>query len=215
MILKMYDIEKNRLPPSEIATKSAMLCFWKCSAGHRFEKVAAEMAKNNECPVCKSLPVMFPELMDDWDFDRNEGIDPSDFSFGSGQKVWWKCNKGHSWTTAIASRTASGAGCQKCYHEQQSTQNIKAAAASGTSLQDASPEYLSSWDSDRNELTPEEVTLKSNSKVWWICSDHGSYQQTPASKHRGATCPGCTKITRAETVRMARLAKSGSLKDRF
>ena len=32
---------------------------------------------------------------------------------GNSRKVWWRCEKGHSWQATIASRT-SGCGCPVC-----------------------------------------------------------------------------------------------------
>lgn len=215
LILKMYDSERNPILPSEIATKSSVTCYWKCEAGHSFEQKPVNMMHNSKCPACKSLPVAHPELMKEWDFERNVDLDPADFGSGSGRKVWWKCANGHFWKVGINQRTTAGHGCRKCYHERQGADLMRAAAASGVSLQDLAPDYLAEWDYELNEFSPAEVTPKSSVKVWWRCPNHCAYQQTPIAKYQGSICPECSKTKRAETVRLAKLAKRGSLKDRF
>ena len=52
-------------------------------------------------------------LLREWDAARNGGLTPSDVSFGSHQKVWWQCSKGHSWQAKVYSRSA-GSGCPYC-----------------------------------------------------------------------------------------------------
>ncbi len=56
----------------------------------------------------------FPELAGEWDYDRNGEIRPESFLPQSSCKVWWKCQKGHSWKAVIESRTVRGTGCPYC-----------------------------------------------------------------------------------------------------
>lgn len=37
------------------------------------------------------------ELLEQWDATRNLPLTPAKLSHGSKQKVWWRCQKGHSW----------------------------------------------------------------------------------------------------------------------
>jgi hypothetical protein len=83
-------------------------------------------------------------------------------------------------------------------------------------LSEINPEYLSEWDYEKNlNILPTAVTAKSPTKVWWKCKDGHSYNQAIASKARGSICPTCANIIRAETVRLSRLKKSGSLRDHY
>ena len=52
-------------------------------------------------------------LLREWDAARNGGLAPSDVSFGSHQKVWWQCSKGHSWQAKVYSRSEDS-GCPIC-----------------------------------------------------------------------------------------------------
>jgi hypothetical protein len=47
--------------------------------------------------VNNSLSTKFPEIAEEWDYDKNGPITPEMFSYGSMSKVWWKCAKGHEW----------------------------------------------------------------------------------------------------------------------
>ena len=54
-------------------------------------------------------------LLREWDAARNGGLTPSDVSFGSHQKVWWQCDKGHAWRAVVNSRTGKQrCGCPIC-----------------------------------------------------------------------------------------------------
>ena len=50
-----------------------------------------------------SLFVSNPELSKEWDYERNCGLKPEDFTANSGKKAWWKCKNGHSWQTQLRS----------------------------------------------------------------------------------------------------------------
>jgi hypothetical protein len=54
-----------------------------------------------------------PNLINEWDFERNKDIDPNSLSFGSGKKVYWVCSKMHSWQAEIRTRV-KGVGCPFC-----------------------------------------------------------------------------------------------------
>ncbi len=57
---------------------------------------------------------MCSEIAKDWHPTKNNNLLPDDVSWGSGKKVWWKCqNCGYEWETTIYSRT-KGKGCPKC-----------------------------------------------------------------------------------------------------
>ena len=48
-------------------------------------------------------------LLREWDAARSGGLTPSDVSFGSHQKVWWQCSKGHSWQAKVYSARRAAA----------------------------------------------------------------------------------------------------------
>ena len=53
-------------------------------------------------------------LLDEWDYEKNIEIDPTNITTGVDLKVWWKC-KGHSYKSQIRSRTVLKIRCPICY----------------------------------------------------------------------------------------------------
>ena len=54
-----------------------------------------------------SLLETHPELSEEWDYEKNYPLKPENFSFGSHNKSWWLCSKGHSYDKTINHRTAN------------------------------------------------------------------------------------------------------------
>ena len=63
----------------------------------------------------ESLVALFPNLVKEWNYERNAPLKPEMFTPGSHHKVWWKCDQGHEWEARIAHR-ADGSGCPDCWH---------------------------------------------------------------------------------------------------
>jgi DNA-directed RNA polymerase subunit RPC12/RpoP len=60
-----------------------------------------------------SIASKYPELLKEWNYEKNGYLNPEYFSYASGHKVWWKCSKGHEWEAALYSRN-QGIGCPFC-----------------------------------------------------------------------------------------------------
>ena len=54
-----------------------------------------------------SLATKNPTLASQWHKEKNDPLTPYNFTPNSGQKVWWKCDKGHEWEATIDSRNSS------------------------------------------------------------------------------------------------------------
>ena len=60
-------------------------------------------------------------------------------------------------------------------------------------LASQNPVLAAQRDAERNgTLTPQQVTLTSNRKAWWICEKGHSFQAVIASRANGTGCPYCT-----------------------
>ena len=68
------------------------------------------------------LASTYPELAEQWNYDRNGVLTPWDVTIGSGRKVWWKCALGHEWEAVIRSRT-KGSGCPK-YRNHKAVESL-------------------------------------------------------------------------------------------
>ncbi|MBR4071634.1 MAG: hypothetical protein IKK26_03675 [Clostridia bacterium] len=126
------------------------------------------------------------ELMAEWDWEKNNELnfDPKTLTFGSGQKVWWKCQKGHEWQAPIYSRT-NGRGCPYC--------SGRFAVSGENDLQTVNPVLAEEWNYDKNSgLTPRDILPNSNKKVWWKCSKGHEWQATINHRNNGRGCPICS-----------------------
>ena len=64
-----------------------------------------------------SLMVKCPKVAKEWNYNKNGVITPWDVSAGYGEKVWWKCIKGHEWQAIVVNRVR-GAGCPICANKK-------------------------------------------------------------------------------------------------
>lgn len=126
-----------------------------------------------------------PELLVEWDLERNAPLTPKDVTFGSHKKVWWCCKNGHSWQTAVYTRSG-GAGCPYCPGRLPHIERSKV-------LSQYAPALVKEWDSEKNApLTPEQVLAGTHRKIWWRCKKGHSWQAAAVSRIRKRTeCPVC------------------------
>lgn len=146
------------------------------------------------CPVCagrqllageNDLATRFPELAQEWDRQKNGTLTPESAIPGSSRRVWWHCKAGHSWFASISSRAYRNSGCPVC--------TGKLVLPGFNDLASQNPVLAAQWDAERNgTLTPQQVTLTSNRKAWWICEKGHSFQAVIASRANGTGCPYCT-----------------------
>ena len=110
-----------------------------------------------------------PELLTQWDTPRNLPLSPDTVGTGSEQKVWWQCERGHSWQASITSRVSMGRGCPYCAG--------KLSIPGETDLATLYPEVAAQWHPTKNgALTPADVTYGSERSVWWHCEKGHEWQ---------------------------------------
>ena len=136
-----------------------------------------------------SLTTKFPNLVNEWDYEKNHPLIPDQFSEGSKNKVWWLCPKDHSYETTIGSRTRKdrSRGCPYCSGNKVSEDN---------NLLSLFPKIADEWHPTKNgELKPSEVTYGSNKKSWWLCpKDHDYYATIKNRTSKKPTgCPQCRR----------------------
>ena len=198
LVNEYWDYDKNHeiADPSNCGKGSNKKVWWKCNKGHEWQATIASFVKTGRCPYCagfKVLPgmnditVTNPEVIKEWDYEKNEelGLFPYNFSKGSKQVVWWKCAKGHEWQASIKSKT-SGHGCAFCANQK---------VLSGfNDLATTYPRLLEEWDYENNSsITPDAIFAGTKKKVWWKCKNGHSYLMAPQDKKRGNGCPICAK----------------------
>lgn len=127
---------------------------------------------------------VYPNLVKEFNFNKNYPLTPQRLTKFSSKKVWWICSRGHEWIARISSRTyGKGKGCPYCSGRKVTPTN---------SLNFLMPDLSKEWDSIKNiNLKSDNVSKYSNKKVWWICSKGHSYVATIASRSNGSGCPYC------------------------
>jgi hypothetical protein len=128
-----------------------------------------------------------PATLKLWNYEKNKNIKPHMVSYGSTNRVWWICNKGHEWEGKILTIShRKGSGCPYC-------QNKK--VGYGNDLQSVNPKLAEQWNYEKNnELLPNEILPKSGKKVWWKCDNGHEWEQTPSYRTRAKVCPICKKL---------------------
>lgn len=201
--------ERNPSPPSAYSAGSHKKVWWLCEKGHEWESVIDSVAQEGTgCPYCAGkraipgetdLQTLFPEIAEQWDVQKNGDLTPSSVLPSGHNMVWWNCEKGHSWQTAIFSRTrGKGTGCPYCTGRK--------VLEGFNDLAYLKPKLAEQWYQPLNgSLKPTDVTLGSNKRVWWQCADGHIWRAYIYSRTRkkGAGCPVC-----AGTVRAPRLDPS-------
>lgn len=207
-ILDIWDYEKNEgICPQEMSLHNKKKVWWKCDKGHSWQSPINGVAANGtRCPYCagyRAIPgetdlvTLFPEIAAEWDFDKNGDLDPGSTAPGTHSKVWWKCALGHSWQSAPYSRTGSrNSGCPYCTGRK--------ALPGFNDLATLKPALASEWYQPLNgDLTPSDVTLGSNKKVWWRCSDNHVWEAYVYARTRfkGSGCPVCTGVAKPRRIK--------------
>ena len=121
--LKEWDYENNAQKPSEYTLFSGKKVWWVCEKGHHFRtEIASRNKKNIGCPYCSGrkvipgendLKTLFPEVVFEWDYEKNKILSPEEVSPKSDKSVWWICKQGHSEHQRIRTRV-KGMGCKQC-----------------------------------------------------------------------------------------------------
>jgi len=133
-LAKEYSI-KNIIPSSKISKGSKKIVLWKCEkCGYEWESCVSNRLKGQGCPGCSGravtnnnrLSILYPDLIEEWDFLKNKNITPDSVSFCSAKKVWWICNEcGWGWISTLYSRTKQSSGCPLCKNFSKGERKIE------------------------------------------------------------------------------------------
>ena len=149
-----------------------------------------------------SVASVFPELIGEWDVDKNEGITPDAYSAKNNKKMWWKCKNGHSWKASINTRGVHKLGCPYC-----AGQRVVVGENDFKSwCQDNNVNLLEEWNYEKNIVKPHEIPKTYKGKMYWKCSKGHEWEATVYNRVNGTGCPVCNtgnnvkqkKITLAE-----------------
>lgn len=133
----------------------------------------------------KNLKQTHPQLVLEWDYEKNTDVTPEKVTYGSDEKIWWKCAKGHSYKARIGNRVFGGTGCPYCSNNK--------ILQGYNDLQTTDPELAKEWHPTKNgALKPSDVFKGGKYKYWWICREGHSFQKRLYEKKLGKGCPYCS-----------------------
>lgn len=130
------------------------------------------------------LSIVHPELIKEWNYEKNYPLKPEDFRCNSHVEPYWKCCEcGHEWQTRIGHRSA-GRGCPKCARIYYKLDK---------SLEELCPHLMKEWHPTLNlPLTPDRIGRGSSINAWWICEKGHEWQAIISSRVHGNGCPYCS-----------------------
>lgn len=143
----------------------------------------------------KSLASEFPEIAEEWDYEKNGKLLPQMIHPGSNERVWWKCKDcGESWKTSVAERTKRDkTGCPRCSVFRGAKKHHETILRKKGSVVETHSWILDSWDYEKNNVSPYDVISGSGRKIWLKCDKCG-YTWEATVNHitkRGINCPCC------------------------
>ena len=190
-----HPTKNGALTPQMVVAGSRRKVWWQCENGHEWQASILSRVGGSGCPVEAGKVVIpgendlksaYPAIAAQWDSAKNAPLMPQNVSPYSNRRVWWRCDRGHSWQSAVAHRTSTNAGCPTCAGRQ--------VLPGFNDLKSQMPEVAAQWHPTLNGgLTPEMVTLGSRKKVWWQCP-YGHVWKAIINSRTGKDkcgCPAC------------------------
>lgn len=168
----------------------------------------------------KSLADLFPEIAEEWDYEKNAPLTPELVAAHSGKKAYWICKNGHKYSSVIASRTGDDAcGCPICSNAGPVLYQ-DGVYIGEHSLAKEAPQIAIEFDEQKNGISADNIAVSSNKKMWWKCSVCGFEWQSKVNNRTSSLktgCPQCAKTQHKQgnKKRANLVAKNGSLFDHY
>ena len=126
LVGEWHPSKNDDLTPSAVSAGSDRKIWWLCAKGHEWHAAASSRKQGSGCPYCagnlvtpeRSLAVVCPQLVAEWDTEANGQLTPQSVTVGSGKKAHWVCARGHKWQAVIFTR-ANGHGCPVCARKRR------------------------------------------------------------------------------------------------
>lgn len=191
-----HPTKNGKLTPENVTSKNNRKVWWQGKCGHQWDMpISKRTTRGYGCPYCagkrvlpgfNDLATLAPELASEWHPTKNGKLTPKDVVKTSNKKAWWVCDHGHEWHARISNRTAGGNNCPVCSNHK--------VLPGFNDLATLKPELAAEWHPTKNgELTPEDVTSKSNKNVWWLGKCGHEWNAIISNRtHKGNGCPICS-----------------------
>jgi hypothetical protein len=205
-IANEWHTEKNLpLTPQTIFARSKEKVWWECNQGHTYKSsIRQRTVMKSSCPVClgkkfdgiNSFASEFPELLKEWDYEKNIALNPEELLPQSHKRVHWVCSRNHQWVMAINRRIATtDSGCPYCSLRIANAEN---------NLALTHPFLAKEWDHEKNiGIDISSVTALKNISVNWRCRNGHSWNARINTRASGAQCPYCAGKIASEESNLA------------
>ncbi len=127
-LLSEWDYERNEKDPSELTPSSHEKVWWICAdCGGKWQAEVANRTAGTGCPKCgrvkatagqkiapyqKSIAFLYPEILKEWDYEKNDHLDPNTVYPSSTQRAWWICPKcNQHYQASVGNRIVNGSAC--------------------------------------------------------------------------------------------------------
>lgn len=191
-IAKEWHPHRNgTLSPDRVSAGSGEEYWWICGeCGEEYkQKISQRTGKGVGCKKCSTkrkaslgreqhlepgvndLKTMRPDLIEEWDWEKNKEILPQNYTCGSDERVNWICRVcGYHWPASIYSRT-TGSGCPVCGRRIAGEAQKQGSIKKYGSLVDSYPLIAAQWDYEENiDATPNEFSpIDRSQEFHWIC----------------------------------------------
>ena len=181
--------------PELVPAGSSFRAAWRC--GKRCEHcrkphewhatVGDRCLGDTGCPMCSGLKVcrcqsvaeLRPDLLKQWDYERNRGIDPETLACSSHKKLSWVCKAHGPWDARINDRVRVGCGCPICAWEERRGRSHPKRGL----VKDDFPDVWRQIHPSRNEgIHVSSLTCGSRKRLVWLC------QENKESRPEGCKC---------------------------
>ena len=215
-LVQQWIQERNgAVTPESVPAGSTFRAAWQC--GKRCEHcrkphewhatVSNRCVRGSGCPMCSGLRVcrcqsvaeLCPDLMKEWDYKLNKGINAETLACSSSKKVFWTCKAHGPWIAAIADRVRVGAGCLICAQEERTGRSRPKRGL----VKDEFPDVWQQIHPSRNGgIDFSSLTCGSHKSLVWLC------QENKESRPQGCKCEHaweasvnsrCKKVERRQT----------------
>lgn len=197
-LISQWDSEKNNnFNYDSVSVHSKKVFWWKCELNHSWKAaIGNRYAAKADCHICtgrsvlagfNDLAFLRPELLNEWNYDKNTDIQPTEVSVSSSRKVWWICKDKHEWETKIYNRTKSHkpTGCPYCANQKVLT--------GINDLKSLFPEIAEEWHPEKNLLSPNHVFGRTVQKAWWLGKCSHEWESSISGRTLdGYGCPYCS-----------------------
>ena len=151
LMLEWHPTKNGILTPRDVAPHSSKAVWWQCERGHEWRRKIAYEINSQGCPYCSgrlackdnSLVALHSDLAREWDVTKNDFLSPHDVTVKTRKRVWWRCDRGHSWQMNISVRCSGIGGCPCCVGKRVCEEN---------SLQTLSPQIAAEWDKEKTKI---------------------------------------------------------------